>query len=897
MANPSPLPAGGHPSGPTGPAPAPAADPERERLNADPRAWLRWGPYLSERAWGTVREDYSPGGTAWDFFPHDHARSRAYRWSEDGLAGISDESQGLCFALALWNGRDPILKERLFGLTGGEGNHGEDVKECYWYLDATPSHSWLRWRYHYPQAEFPYGRLVSENRSRGRLEPEFELVDTGVFDGDRYWQVTVDYAKAAPDDIRVRICVTNAGPDEAQLDVLPTLWFRNTWSWAPQSARPSLRADRTRIVADHPGLGRFVLSGAEGGEPLVCENESNTARLWNLEGGPRFAKDGIGDHGVGGADTVNPGLTGTKAALRYRLVVGPGASASLHLRLAPEDAAAGDPDEAVLSRRQAEADAFHAGLRPQGCGEDEAAVLRQALAGMIWSKQFYHYDVERWLDGDPSGPPPPESRQGGRNHDWRHLNNHDVISMPDKWEYPWYAAWDLAFHCVSLAHVDAEFAKAQLLLLCREWYMHPNGQLPAYEWAFGDVNPPVHAWSALTVHGIDGGHDHEFLERIFHKLLINFTWWVNRKDVEGRNAFEGGFLGLDNIGPFDRSAMLPVQGHLIQSDATAWMAMYCLDMLKMALTLARNDRTYEDVATKFFEHFTYIAAAIVDQGIWNEDDGFFYDVLHLADGGRVPIRGRSMVGLIPLLAVTTLDPATLAALPEFAERFFWFIDHHPDFGACVAHIHERRANDNRLLSIVGPDRLRRILARMLDPAEFLSPHGLRALSAWHRDHPLDMDLGGVVCRLDYEPGESTSGLFGGNSNWRGPIWMPLNHLLVSALQRFHHSLGDEYTVEFPTGSGNQLTLAGVADELCRRLIGIFTDDGSGRRPVFGGMELAQADPRWHNLIPFHEYFHGDTGEGLGASHQTGWTGLIADMIIRRGLEQEPVFGPAARRLG
>ena len=870
---------------------SPPAGAERARLAADPGAWRRWGPYLSERAWGTVREDYSPDGTAWESFPHAQARSRVYRWSEDGIAGICDEQQRLCFALALWNGRDPIIKERLFGLTGNEGNHGEDVKECYWYLDSTPTHSWMRYRYHYPQVEFPYGRLLAENRARGRLDPEFELVDTGVFEGDRYWEVTIDYAKATADDIRVRISVRNAGPDEAQLDVVPTLWFRNTWAWTPAGVRPSLHATGTRIDAEHRGLGRFVLTGAEGGEPLVCDNENNSARLWGLVGVPPFAKDGINDHVVSGAATVNPALTGTKAALRYRLMVAGGGQATVHLRLAPAGAPRGDADDDVLRRRQDEADAFYREVSPESCTADVCGVLRQALSGMLWSKQFYHYDVERWLDGDLTQPEPPASRQQGRNHDWRHLNNHDVISMPDKWEYPWYAAWDLAFHCVALAHVDPEFAKSQLILLCREWFMHPNGQLPAYEWAFGDVNPPVHAWAALTVHAIDGGDDHEFLERVFHKLLINFTWWVNRKDVEGRNAFEGGFLGLDNIGPFDRSAMLPVQGRLIQSDATAWMAMYCLDMLKMALTLARRDRTYEDVATKFFEHFTYIASAMTDQGIWNEEDGFYNDVLHLPDGTRIPIRARSMVGLIPLLAVTTLDPVTLDALPAFEERFFWFIEHHPDFSLCVSHIHETRYNDNRLLSIVGPQRLRRILSRMLDPGEFLSDHGLRALSAYHRDHPLDMDLGGVHCRLDYEPGESTSGLFGGNSNWRGPIWMPLNHLLVSALQRFHHSLGDGYLVEFPTGSGTMLSLGDVAEQLCRRLIGIFSDDAQGRRPVFGSVELAQTDPRWHDLIPFHEYFHGDSGAGLGASHQTGWTGLIADMIIRRGLEHEPYFGP------
>ena len=854
-------------------------DAERRRLAGDPVDWRRWGPYLSERAWGTVREDYSADGEAWTFFPHDHARSRAYRWNEDGLAGICDDAQRICLALALWNGCDPILKERCFGLTGTEGNHGEDVKEYWWFLDSTPTHSWMRWRYMYPQAEYPYARLVEESARRDKLQPEFELADTGIFDGGRYWEVTVDYAKAAPDDILARITVRNAGPDEATIHVLPTLWYRNTWSWVSDGTAPVIVADGAMLRTEDDVLGRLVLVSDGTPRPLLCDNETNTRRLFGVDGGSPHPKDGINDHVVHGAPTVNPQGRGSKGALYHVLSVAGGGSAVIHLRLAPEprSAAAADVDR-LLETRRAEADAYYASLTPPGTSDDAAAVMRQAFAGMLWSKQFYHYDVERWLRGDPTTPPPPPQRLRGRNADWQHLNNHDVISMPDPWEYPWYAAWDLAFHCVTLAHVDAEFAKQQLILLCREWYMHPSGQLPAYEWSFSDVNPPVHAWAALTVFTIDGRRDHEFLERIFHKLLINFTWWINRKDVEGNNAFTGGFLGLDNIGPFDRSALLPVAGHLLQSDGTAWMAMYCLDMLKIALTLARHDDTYEDVATKFLEHFTYIAAAMRDQGIWNDEDGFFYDVVHLADDTRLPIRAHSLVGLIPLLAVTTLDPATLRELPGFQERFHWFIENKPEFASCIAHVHQKRADDNHLLSVVDPDRLRRVLARMLDESEFLSPHGIRALSRYHLEHPLDVDIGPVHARLDYEPAESTSFLFGGNSNWRGPVWFPLNHLIISSLRRFHHSLGPDFTVELPTGSGRQATLDEVADELTRRLVAIFLPGQGGRRPVFGENALMQQDPAWHDLIPFHEYFHADSGAGLGASHQTGWTGLVADLI-------------------
>ncbi|HEY0416068.1 MAG TPA: hypothetical protein VGC78_06750, partial [Gaiellaceae bacterium] len=844
-------------------------------------AWRRWGPYLSERAWGTVREDYSATGEAWDFFPHDHARSRAYRWSEDGLAGICDDEQRLCFALAFWNGRDPILKERIFGLTGPQGNHGEDAKEYWWYLDSTPTHSWMRWKYMYPQTEFPYGRLVEENGRRGRLDPEFELLDTGVFDDGRYWEITAEYAKASPEDVLVRVTVQNHGPETATIHVLPHLWFRNTWSWGLDDRRPSLSLEDGRIVARHHALGTRYLAAAGAPEPLFCENESNRRRLWGGDG-PAYPKDGINDHVVAGAATVNPAGTGTKAAFHYVLEVEPGATATVELRLSDRPTDLGDGFAATFAAREADADELYAELAPAHATAEEAMVLRQALAGMLWSKQFFHYDVRRWLAGDPAGPPPPPERLHGRNAEWTHLDNHDVISMPDPWEYPWYAAWDLAFHCVPLAHVDPGFAKDQLVLLCREWYMHPNGQLPAYEWAFGDVNPPVHAWAALRVFEIDGSGDVAFLERIFHKLLLNFTWWVNRKDAAGNNVFEGGFLGLDNIGPFDRSA-LPVSGRLEQSDGTAWMAMYCQNLLELALVLAEHDPTYEDLATKFYEHFALIGAALNDKGLWNEEDGFYYDVLHLGDGSAFPLRARSMVGLLPLAAVTTLGPATMARLPGFMERVEWFTQNRSEGREVVQHTASEEHAGWRMLSIVDEGRLRRILGAMLDPAEFLSDHGLRALSKHHEEHPLHVEVDGVTATLDYEPGESTSGLFGGNSNWRGPIWFPVNYLLVETLRVYHRYLGDSFRVECPTGSGVELSLAEVADELARRLTGIFLRREDGTRPVFGGYRLLQEDPAWRDNLLFHEYFHGDTGSGIGASHQTGWTGLVADLILRRGL--------------
>jgi hypothetical protein len=868
--------------------------------------WKRWGPYLSERAWGTVREDYSEHGTAWDYFPHDHARSRAYRWNEDGLAGISDRQQRICFALALWNGRDPILKERLFGLTGSEGNHGEDVKEYYFYLDSTPTHSFMRYLYKYPQAEYPYARLVEENRRRSREEPEFELLDSGVFEGGRYFDVFVEYAKVDAEDLFARITVVNRGPEAASLHVLPTIWFRNTWSWNGATPKPQVRAEAgvpgaATIRVDHPAYSPRWLHCGGGPELLFTENDTNHTRLYGYVNGHAFFKDGINDAVAGRKrDRVNPAQTGTKAAAHYELLVGAGKSATIVLRLTDKPSAdLGDPladADDTFTARQTEADAFYETVIPRELEDDARDVMRQAFGGLLWSKQFYHYVVKDWLDGDPQQPRPPVSRLEGRNAAWRQLYNADVISMPDKWEYPWYAAWDLAFHCVPLALVDAEFAKDQLTLLLREWYMHPNGQLPAYEWAFGDVNPPVHAWAVWRVYKIDkkrrGVGDRAFLARAFHKLLLNFTWWVNRKDAEGMNVFEGGFLGLDNIGVFDRSRPLPTGGHLEQSDGTSWMAMYCLNLLAIAMELASEDPTYEDVASKFWEHFLYIAHAMTNLGsdgipLWNEDDGFFYDVLHLPSGERRPLKVRSMVGLIPLFAVETLEPEVLNRLAGFKRRLEWFIAHRSDLTANVACLRTRGAGERRLLSVVNRTQLERILRVMLDETEFLSPHGIRALSRRHLDDPYRLQVNGTEHRVTYEPGESSSGLFGGNSNWRGPIWFPVNYLLIESLQKFAHYYGESFTVEFPTGSGRRLTLDDVSRELSRRLSGVFLRDGDGRRPVHGAWDTFQSDPHWRDLLLFYEYFHGDNGRGVGASHQTGWTGLVAKLLQQSGTRRAP----------
>jgi hypothetical protein len=909
--------------------------------------WKRWGPYVSERAWGTVREDYSANGTAWEYLPHDHARSRAYRWNEDGLAGVCDRRQELCLALALWNERDPILKERLFGLTGNEGNHGEDVKEYYFYLDSTPTHSFMRMLYKYPQAAFPYGELVAENQRRGRGAPEFELIDTGVFSENRYFDVAVEYAKLDAEDLLMQITVANRGPDAAPVHVLPTVWFRNTWSWSSDARKPALHAraplpDSVVIEAQTRRYGQRWIYFDGQPELLFTENDTNTRRLYGFDNGALFAKDGINDYVVHGArSAVNPANVGTKASAHYVLMVPAGGTATVRVRLsplAPERLAApttapliGGPAQTMTTRRarssesdasvmtvpaaivaaespivaspfagfdgmlvqrQQEADEFYAQVIPQDLSTDAAAVMRQSLGGLLWSKQFYHYVIKEWVDGDPAQPPPPGERRGGRNHAWRHLYNADVISMPDKWEYPWYAAWDLAFHCVPLALVDADFAKEQLLLMLREWYMHPNGQLPAYEWAFGDVNPPVHAWAAWRVYKIEkkrrGVGDRVFLERVFQKLLLNFTWWVNRKDAEGSNVFEGGFLGLDNIGVFDRSAPLPTGGFLEQSDGTSWMAMYSLNLLAIAMELARENPAYEDVASKFWEHFLYIGHAMGHQGknrnqdLWDDEDGFFYDCLRLTGGRRVPLKVRSIVGLVPLFAVETLEPDLLERQPGFKGRLEWFIEHRDDLIDNVACMRTPGVGERRLLSVVTADRLRRVLRTMLDETEFLSPYGIRALSRVHREHPYVLPVNGHDYRVDYEPGESSTGLFGGNSNWRGPIWFPVNYLLIESLQKFHHYFGADFTVECPTGSGQMMTLAEVAAELSRRLTRIFLKDASGRRPVFGDIATFQQDPHWRDYVPFHEYFHGDTGRGVGASHQTGWTGLVAKLLQQTG---------------
>jgi hypothetical protein len=878
---------------------------EERRLEEDRTRrvhWKRWGPYVSDRAWGTVREDYSENGTAWEYLPHDHARSRAFRWNEDGIAGISDRHQELCLALALWNGNDQILKERFFGLTGNEGNHGEDVKEYFFYLDSTPTHSYMRMLYKYPQGAFPYAELVDENRRRGKDAPEFELIDTGIFDEDRYFDVVVEYAKADAEDIVMRVTVTNRGPEDAPIHVLPTAWFRNTWSWNGDAERPSIgpakaQADATVVPVSSRRYGTrwLTFEAADGVSPqtLVTDNDTNVTRLFGLDAPGQYFKDGINDFVVSGrADAVNPSGVGTKAAAHYSLVVPAGGTVLVRARLSPSRPTARLDVDATLAARRAEADEFYATVIPSTLGEDGRAVMRQSLAGMLWSKQFYHYVVKDWLEGDSQQPPPPSEREYGRNHQWRHLFNADVISMPDKWEYPWYAAWDLAFHCLPLALVDSDFAKDQLTLMLREWYMHPNGQLPAYEWAFGDVNPPVHAWAAWRVYKIEkkrrGVGDREFLERVFHKLLLNFTWWVNRKDADGSNVFEGGFLGLDNIGVFDRSAPLPTGGYLEQSDGTSWMAMYSLNLLAMAMELAQENPAYEDVASKFWEHFLYIGHAMGHQGkdrnldLWDDEDGFFYDYLRLDGGARVPLKIRSMVGLIPLFAVETLEPEMLEKLPGFKRRLEWFIEHRHDLTDNVACMRTPGLGERRLLSVVTGDRLQSVLGYMLDEREFLSPYGVRALSRHHKDNPYVLPVNGREYRVDYEPGESSTGLFGGNSNWRGPVWFPVNFLLIESLQKFHHYFGDAVKVECPTGSGQMMTLDEVACDLSRRLSSIFLRDESGRRPVFGDIARFQDDPHWRDLVPFHEYFHGDTGRGVGASHQTGWTGLVAKLLQQSG---------------
>jgi hypothetical protein len=878
---------------------------EEQRLDQSRRRvkhWNRWGPYLADRAWGTVREDYSRGPTPWEYFPHDHARSRAYRWNDDGLLGFCDRHQRISFALALWNGRDPFLKERLFGLTNHEGNHGEDVKECYFYVDNTPTHSYMKGLYKYPHAPFPYSELVTKNQQRGPHDAEYELLDTGVFDAHRYFDVQVEYAKADAEDILIRVRVTNRGPDAACLDVLPTIWFRNVWSWSPGVAKPELRRRSgavPTIELDDSTYGRRWLSCHGAGSLLFTDNETNQERLFRGLNPNPYVKDAFHRLVVDGERTAcNPAERGTKAAAWYGLDLAPGQMTEIRLRFSDVRETPSSPFDdfftATFDTRIREADEFYARVFPVAMSDDARDVARQAIAGLLWSKQFYHYVVRTWLEGDSGQPPPPPERLRGRNADWTHIYNDDVLSVPDKWEFPWYASWDLAFHAVALAIVDADFAKDQLVLLLREWYMHPNGQLPAYEWALSDVNPPVQAWAAWRVYKIEQKRrdtgDRVFLERVFQKLLLNFTWWVNRHDADGLNVFQGGFLGLDNVGLFDRSQPLPGGMRLEQSDATSWMAMYSLNMLAIAVELARHESGYEDLASKFWEHFVYIAHAITGaatpgrdrHNLWHEEDGFFYDVVDFGDGRRLPLRIRSVVGLLPLLAVQILDQEMLQKLPAFSRRLDWFAEHRPDLAAILAPMRTPGAGGRRLLAIANRQRLERMLKVMLDEQEFLSPYGIRSLSRVHADHPFTLHVNGTLNQVSYEPAESRSRDFGGNSNWRGPVWFPVNYLIIEALQKYHHYYGDGLKVECPTGSGRMLTLWQVAAELSHRLTRLFLRRPDGTRPAFGAAARYHHDPHWRDLILFHEYFHGDTGVGLGAAHQTGWTALVAKLLQQMG---------------
>lgn len=898
---------------------------EQKRLaenNVDER-WHLWGPYLSERAWGTVREDYSADGDAWDYFPHDHARSRVYRWGEDGIGGISDFKQRLCLAFAFWNGSDPFLKERLFGVTGPQGSHGEDVKELYFYTDSTPTHSYMRMLYRYPQTCFPYEELVMANIDRPKAAPDFELWDTGVLREQRYFDISLEYAKIDPDDLFIRITATNRGPESADLHILPTLWFRNTWSWGRDDWRPMLRASSDlasrypTIQANHRGLGDYNLHCEGARDLFFTDNETNSERVFSLPNKHRFVKDGINDYIVHGRmDAVNPDRVGTKASAHYAFSLDPGASRTIRLWFGRIQGATeldrwGEPGEiprppslpiltqdafgyfdAIFVERKREADEFYRNIEPSCLSQEHRLIYRQALAGMLWTKQFYYYVVEDWLEGDPGYPPPPAERKTGRNFEWRHLYNERVMSMPDKWEFPWYAAWDLAFHSIPLALVDPHFAKDQLDIILREWYQHPNGQIPAYEWNFSDVNPPVIGWAAWRVYKVEekqsGKGDRAFLETVFHKLLISFTWWVNRKDSEGKNIFQGGFLGLDNIGVFDRSATLPNGGHLEQSDGTSWMGMFCLNMMRMALELARENPVYENIATKFFEHFLGIAGAMNNLGgkgigLWDDADEFYYDVLHLPDGRYLPLRVRSLVGLMPLIAVETIEPELLDAMPGFKERLEWYLVNRPDLASLISRWHEPGVGERRLIALTRGHRMKCLLRRMLHPDEFLSDYGVRSLSKFHATHPYVLrEDGGAERVVRYDPAESQSNIFGGNSNWRGPVWFPINFLLIESLQKFHHYYGDEFKVECPTGSGRYQTLNAVANELSNRLIQIWLRDQSGGRPFTRASGDALEAEHDRDLYLFHEYFNGDTGAGLGASHQTGWTGLVAKLIQQQG---------------
>jgi hypothetical protein len=878
-------------------------DAERQRLqDAGGKIWKHWGPYLSERQWGTVREDYSGDGNAWMYFPFEQSHSRAYRWGEDGLAGFADESIHLCMSLALWNGKDPILKERLFGLTNLQGNHGEDVKELYYYLDATPSHTYLKYLYKYPQEAFPYQQLIDVNKKRNRDEEEFDLIDTGVFNEDRYFDIEVEYAQAEPGSILMQITAWNRGPEAADLWLVPQVWFRNTWSWEAGTPVPQAVALDPRQVHLHdPREEDHLLQVEEGTELLFTNNQTNTNRLYGHSDSGYF-KDAFQDYLINGKrDAVNPQKQGTKIGAFRKVRIERGTPAVMRLRLSRMGQMARFQDfNTMMDLRRGEADQFYAGMQQDMRTDDERRVQRQAIAGLIWTKQAYRYIVYRWLKGDPAQPTPPKSREHVRNFDWDHFHAGDVISMPDKWEYPWFAAWDLAFHMLPFALVDADFAKDQLLLLTREWYMHPNGQLPAYEWNFGDVNPPVHAWACWRVFQIDRKQrgdkgDLEFLEKVFHKLMLNFTWWVNRKDAQGRNIFQGGFLGLDNIGVFDRSQPLPMGGSLAQADGTAWMAMYSLNLMRMALELSLHNPVYQDVATKFFEHFLHIAKAITDfgndgLGLWDFEDMFYYDQLHLPDGTSMPLRVRSMVGLVPMFAVETLEPQLLHRLPEFRQRVEWFLSHRPDLAKLISSWEDPGTGERRLLSLLRGSRMKKLLRRLLDSAEFLSDYGIRSLSKAHLDNPYIFWVGQDPLMVKYVPGESTSGMFGGNSNWRGPIWMPMNYLIIESLQKFHHYYGDDFRVEHPTGSGQMRTLEEIADDLSARLTKLFLRDASGRRPIFGNCEKQQSDPHFRNHLLFHEYFHGDNGKGLGATHQTGWTALVAKLLMPRRADGKDLSG-------
>ncbi|MGC2237063.1 MAG: hypothetical protein WA584_12930 [Pyrinomonadaceae bacterium] len=912
-----------------------------EEARKKEKDWKQWGCYVSERAWGTVREDYSADGAAWDYFPFEQAVSKTYRWNEDGIAGICDRKQHICFALSLWNGKDRVLKERLYGVGGNQGNHGEDVKEYYFYLDNTPTHSYMKYLYKYPQSEFPYKILKDENLRRDKSQPEFELMDTGAFDENKYFDVFVEYAKADAEDICIKITAFNRSEEPAPLHILPTVWFRNNWSWTESAKKPILKkaetsAENLSLVHLESPIGEYILCAEGSSTLLFCENETNFQKLYGGENKSPFAKDGINDYVVGGnRNAVNPKQTGTKAAAHYAFELAPDSSETIYLRLCKKDLNRRDAEtlrensktnqdeiieknsaslrlcgeishdefiadcEAIFQRRIAEANDFYTEIIPNNLSDDEKNVMRQSLAGMLWSKQFYQYIVKDWLEGDSAFSPPPKERFSGRNKDWKHLYNDDIVSMPDKWEYPWYAAWDLAFHTIPLALVDSDFAKKQLILLLREWYMHPNGQIPAYEWAFGDVNPPVHAWAALRVYQIEakrrGATDRDFLEKVFHKLLLNFTWWVNRKDEEGNNVFEGGFLGLDNIGVFDRSTKLPGGGFLEQSDGTSWMAMYCLNMLAIALELAKEDKVYEDVASKFFEHFVYISDAMNNLGnenteLWNERDGFYYDVLHLPAQRNIPIKLRSMVGLIPLFAVETIEEEWLENLPEFRKRTEWFLKNRPDLTDDIACMQEEGREKRRILSIVTREKLQSILRYMLSETEFLSDYGIRALSRFHKTNPYILEMDGTKHTVEYEPAESRSGMFGGNSNWRGPIWFPVNYLLIESLQKFDFFYGEDFKIEFPTGSEKMLTLWEVSQELSKRLSNIFLKDEEGIRAVHGSTQKFQTDEHWRDYILFYEYFHGDRGSGLGASHQTGWTGLIGKLLQQIGEYEDEKSG-------